>query len=39
MFIKVNSDILSLYKFNVNYKIILEKENSLSSSSLYRYVF
>ena len=35
MFNKVNSDILLLYKLDVNYKIILEKNNNLLSSSLY----
>ena len=35
MFNKVNFNILSLYRSDVNHKIMLEKDNNLSLSSLY----
>ena len=35
MFSKANSDILSSYRSNINYKIVLEKDNNLLLSSLY----
>ena len=35
MFNKVNFNILSSYRSNIDYEIILEKDNNLSLSSLY----
>ena len=35
MFNKVNSNILLSYRSDIDYKIMLEKDNNLSLSSLY----
>ena len=35
MFNKVNFNILLLYRSDINYKIVLKKNNNLLSSSLY----
>ena len=39
MFNKVNSNILLLYRSNINLKIVLKKNNNLLSSSLYSMSF
>ena len=39
MFNKANLDVLLLHRSNINYKIILEKNNNLLSSLLYSMFF